>query len=614
MDELLPHYERELAILHTSAAEFAQRYPKVAGQLDLGTDTADPHVERLMQAFALLSARIHKRLDDDFPLFTESFLEVLYPHYLRPFPSCSIAQFVSGAATAQSTKIATVPRGTTLTARPVRGVDCRFTSAFDVAVLPLVVLEAHFEHRLTLPTRLCRDLRATSQFMLRLELRSTQIGWAALGRQTLRFFIAGDASQVAAVHEVLTTRTQAACALDERSQLWTTGCVESPASVGYRPDEALLPTDARSHDAYRLLTEYFAFPEKFHFVDIEVDFGRLAAAGNQVTLYFALDGVDAGSDTARLLDTVGAQHFLLGCTPVVNLFAQRADPVRLTRTAASYPVVADGRRAHGYEIFSIDRVSCVRQTLQGEQVLDFRPLYSLQHEHLRSGSEDGQRYWTLHRDTTLAAHSPGYEAEIAIVDIDFNPAVAQTDTLSIELQVTNRDLPTHIAVGMPGGDLFVDGGARAQEVKLLRRPSTPVRFDADRGALWRLISHLSLNHLSLTSSGLDGFKEMLRLYDLPRSASNRRILDGSVDIAHRATTACMAGQPFVTFVRGTEVTLTVDEDHFVGAGLHTFAQVIDHFLGLYAAANSFTELRVVSSRTGEELLNCPRRAGAGALL
>jgi len=238
----------------------------------------------------------------------------------------------------------------------------------------------------------------------------------------------------------------------------------------------------------------------------------------------------------------------------------------------------------------------------------------LQHEHLRSDAEGGQRYWTLHRETTLAAHSPGYETEIAIVDIDFNPALAQTDTLSIDLKATNRDLPTHIAVGAAGGDLFVEGGAQAQEVRLLRRPSTPCRFDADRGALWRLISHLSLNHLSLTSSGLDGFKEMLRLYDLPRSASNRRILDGIVDIGHRAKTACMAGQPFVTFVRGTEVTLTVDEDHFVGTGLHTFAQIIDHFLGLYAAANSFTELRLVSSRTGEELLSFPRRSGAGALL
>src|SRR3954471_4299036 len=123
MDELLPHYERELAFLRADAKAFAQRYPKIAGRLQLAAGVADdPHVERLIQSFALLAARAHKRLDDDFPLVTESLLDVLYPHYLRPFPACSIAQFDISSVAGQMSAPVVIDRGTMLNARPVRGV------------------------------------------------------------------------------------------------------------------------------------------------------------------------------------------------------------------------------------------------------------------------------------------------------------------------------------------------------------------------------------------------------------------------------------------------------------------------------------------------------------
>lgn len=196
-----------------------------------------------------------------------------------------------------------------------------------------------------------------------------------------------------------------------------------------------------------------------------------------------------------------------------------------------------------------------------------------------------------------------------MVDIDFDPASPQTDTLSLTVTATNRDLPSMLPFGTAGGDLFMEGGGLAKEIRLLRRPTSTLRFERGKGALWRLISHLSLNHLSLSAGGIDALKEMLSLYDLPRSAANRRQIDGLVGVAFKPATAWLQGEPYATFVRGTEVRLTVDEDSFVGTGLGLFAAVMDQFFGLYVHINSFTQLTVVSSRTQEELLSCPPRNG-----
>ncbi len=226
----------------------------------------------------------------------------------------------------------------------------------------------------------------------------------------------------------------------------------------------------------------------------------------------------------------------------------------------------------------------------------------------------GGRYWSTHRDEDVAQASPGYELEMSIVDIDFDPASPQTDTLSLTVTATNRDLPALLPFGAVGGDLFMDGGGPAKEIRLLRKPTHSQRFDLGKGALWRLISHLSLNHLSLSDGGLDALKEMLRLYDLPRSATNRRQIDGLVDIQFTPATAWLPGEPYATFVRGTGVRLTVDEDSFVGTGLGLFAAMLDRFFGLYVHANSFVQLTLVSARTQEVVHTCPPRNGDLTLL
>ena len=615
MDELLPHYERELAFLRGHSGEFARRYPKIAGRLQLSGDVGeDPHVERLIESFALLTSRVHKRLDDDFPLFTESFLEVLYPHYLRPFPSCAIASFDMHAAGGRLTRANVLPRGTQLKSRPVRGVECTFRTAYDVALAPLEVCSVTYAAVLQVPSGTDVPRGATSVLSIKMRITSAQATWESLGIDHVRFYLEGEASQVSALREALHGNVVGvALQLDEHGA-WKSTSGAHPRVVGFADSEALIDVDERSQPAYRHLTEFFAFPDKYNFVDLPLPKAILAHLRSSVTLHYLMVGIRSDSDEAALLETLSEKSLRLHCAPVVNLFEKKADPIRWTHKGVSAPVLPDARRAAGYEVYSIEKVYRIQQTSAGEQIQEFHPIYSLRHDELLSEGEDSRRYWVAHCDEVVAQHSPGYEFELSIVDTDFNPAIAQTDTLSIDVKATNRNFPNLLAVGTQGGDLFISGGGLASEIRLLRKPTPSMRFERGRNALWRLISHLSLNHLSLSAGGIDAIKELLRLYDLPRSQTNRTMLDGLLHIEYGASTAYLPGQPFSTFVRGIEIILTVDETRFVGSGLRLFAQLLDRFFGLYTHVNSFTQLKLVSARTREELIACERRTGCHPLL
>jgi type VI secretion system protein ImpG len=614
VEQLLPYYERELGFLRRNLREFSERYPKIAGRLLISGEVCeDPHIERMIESFALLNSRIAKRLDDDYPEFTEALFEVLYPHYLRPFPSCSIARMDFSGAAAQQTTASVIARGTQLTTRPVRGAACTFRTAYPVTVAPLALTDVSFAAIINAPESVRPPVGATSSVGLTIASTAEQVSIGQLGLSKLRVFIDGEPSFCAALRDALFMRTVAAYVEADSNRRWVQLPAIPVSAVGFDEDESLIDFPARSHAAYRLLAEYFCFPEKFNFFDI--DLAALCAAlppgARSITLHLAMSGMRTDSNTARMLGTLSTNNVLLGCTPVVNLFRQRGEPIRLTHATASYPVLADARRAFAYEVQAIESVKLVRQTPQGESVVEFQPFYSLKHGQT---PEQNGHYWVMRRDETLGDKSPGFETQISIVDIDFDPAAVETDTLSVELTCTNRDLPAALTYGQRGGDLFLEGGSSVRTISFLRKPTSSYRFERGHGAHWRLISHLSLNHLSLADGGVDAFREMLALYDLPRSPSSQRQIGGIAAIGHKAASTWLPGNPFACLVRGVEVRLTIDEEAFVGSGIHAFAHVIERFLGLYVHANSFAQLVMVSNKTGEELFKCTPRSGDLSLL
>ena len=613
MEQLLPYYESELAWMRRSLRDFAERYPRVAGRLLISGEVCeDPHTERMIESFAFLNARIAKRLDDDYPEFTEALFEVLYPHYLRPFPSCSIAHFDVAAAAKQQTGASIIARGTKLSTRTLRGLACTFRTVYPVAVAPLEVRRAAFSPIISAPEAVRLPGNASSCISITLVCNADQGGIDALGLPALRLFLDGEPSFCAALRDALLVRAVSAY-VQAGDGRWSALPALPVASVGFGADDALIDFPARSHAAYRLLTEYFCFPEKFNFVDLDLAAMTAAAprGARTLTLHLALGGIRSDSNLARMLGTLTTNNLLTGCTPVINLFRQSGEPIRLTHASASYPVLADARRAHAFEVNAIESVNLVRQTAQGETIVEFQPFYSLRHAQT---PERNGHFWAMRRDESLAERSPGFETQVSIVDIDFDPAEVETTTLNLELPCTNRDLPATLAYGQPGGDLFLEGGSNVKSITFLRKPSPTWRFARGRSAHWRLISLLSLNHLSLADGGVDALREMLALHDLPRSAASTRQIGGIVAVGYQATSTWLAGNPFNCLVRGIEVKLTADEEAFVGSGIHAFAHIVERFLALYVHANSFTQLVIVSHQSGEELLRCPPRSGDLSLL
>jgi len=613
VERLLPYYERELGYLRRHLRDFAERYPKIAGHLLIsGEACADPHVEHMIESIALLNGRVAKRLDDDYPEFTSALFDVLYPHYLRPFPSCSIARVDTGVVKGQTGAL-TLPRGTRMTTRPLRGITCVFRTVYPVTLAPLALTGVRFSPLIQAPEAVHLPEGAGSSLSLTIACATEQGGIAQLAVPRLRLFLDGEPSLCAALRDALFMRVAGAYVEAQHDGRWTRLGAIPLQAAGFDDDDALVDYPARSHAAYRLLAEYFCFPDKFNFVDL--DLAALTHAvppgTRTITLHLALAGLRADSHAARTLEAVSDDNVLLGCTPVINLFPVRGEPIRLTHTSASYPVLADGRRAYGYEVQTIDSVHLVKQTPEGETLVQFQPFYSLKHAQT---PEQHGHYWALRRDETLADKSPGFETQITIVDIDFDPAEVETSTLNLELTCSNRDLPMSLPYGQPGGDLFLEGGSSMRGITFLRKPTPTCRFETGRGSHWRLISHLSLNHLSITAGGVDAFREMLALYDLPRLAATQRQIGGIAALDARPTSAWLPGNPFTCLVRGVQVRVGIDEEAFVGTGIYAFAQVIERFLALYVHANSFTQLVIVAHKTGEELLTCQPKNGDVNLL
>ena len=613
MDELLPFYERELFFLRKYSREFSEKYPKIAGDLLMAGEVCeDPHIERMIQSFALMTARISKRLEDDYPEFTEALLEVLYPHYLRPFPSCSIARFDYSTSIAQLSGSQTIARGTELATRPVKGVACKFNTAYDVQITPIKIDAVSFSAIFEPPESVILPTGGSSKVSIQLSAASEQ---HAIGKTAgaLRVFVDGEPSFCAAFLDALFLRTVAVYVESDASRRWLRLPATPALPVGFSNIDSLIDFPERSHPAYRLLTEYFAFPEKFSFFDIDLStvIKALGREKNSLTLHFVFSGLRADSNAARILNNLNKNNLVLGCTPVVNLFKQRGEPIRVTHASAQYPVIANARSAYAYEVYSVDNVSLVKHTNLGETVTEIKPFYSLKHG---ATPEKYGRYWILRRDELIGIKSPGYESEITIVDVDFNPTKPETDTLSLSLSCTNRDIPSMLSYGMTGGDLFLEGGALVKQIGFLRKPTSSYRFERGRGAHWRLISHLSLNHLSLGHKGVEAFQEALRLYDLPRSPVNEKILAGISKIEHQSISKWLVGKPFSCLARGVEITITIEEDNFVGSGLHVFANILDRFFALYVHINSFTQIILKSKKTGEVLLTCQPRSGDSSLV
>ena len=611
-DELLLYYERELTFLRQMGVEFADKYPKIASRLSLEPDKCeDPHVERLLEAFAFLAARVHLKIDDEFPEITEALLSIIYPHFIRPVPAMTIADFRVNPEQGQIGGGLKIPRGSVLSSRPVGGVPCKFRTCYDTYVWPLSVVAAEWKT----PDRLQPAIKAPeAAAALRVELKCwPDITFEKLHPEPLRFFLNGESGLIHTLYELLCSRCTEILVRDP-----TPGSRVRPVElrpealrpVGFAEDEGMLGYPRRSFTGYRLLHEYFTFPDKFFFLDLTGLEAALAGGfKDRAELIFLIAPFELADRRQALELGVTEKTFQTACAPAVNLFEQTAEPILLTERRFDYPIVPDIRRPNATEIFSVDEVVSVRPGSQ--EPVRFEPFYSFRHGH--SGGR-GQVFWMASRRASGRRDDEGTEMFLSLVDLEQRPVAPDVDSLTVRLTCSNRDLPSRLPFGMESGDFGLESGAPVHSIMALRKPTPALRPPTGKSSLWRLISHLSLNYLSLVAEGREALQEILKLYNFTNSSYSVKQIEGITDLKSRAQFARIISENGITFARGTRVDMELDEENFVGGGAYLFASVIEHFLGLYVTLASFSQLSVSTRQRKEVLKLWPPRAGSRILL
>jgi type VI secretion system protein ImpG len=611
-DDLLYYYDRELSFLRQMGAEFAERYPKIASRLLLEPNKCeDPHVERLLEAFAFLAARVHLKIDDDFPEISESFLNVVFPHYIRPIPSMSVVEFRLDPDQGKLTTGLRIPRESMLYSRPVGGVPCKFRTCYETTIWPLSVAAAQWQS----PDRIRPPVRASDAVgALRLDLRCLpDVAFDKLELDTLRLYLNGESGLISTLYELLCNNCVGILARD-LSQGAKHKTLTLPASslrpVGFAEDEGMLPYPRHSFLGYRLLQEYFSFPEKFQFLDLS-GFAELRAAGfgQSAEIIFLISSFERAERRPMLETGVSERTIRLGCAPVINLFPQTSEPVLLDQRKHEYQIVPDARRRRTTEIFSIDDVVGIRPG--SSEAIRFEPLYS--HRHRANGTER-RTFWYAKRRPTGWRSNGSTEVFLSFVDLSGRTVYPDLDAVTARLTCLNGDLPARLPFGDESGDFELQGGSQLRKIVALVKPTDVVQPPLGSPQLWRLISQLSLNYLSLVEDGLSALQEILRLHNFANTMAGERQIQGIVGVRSGPSYARVVADHGLSFARGRRVEVDFDEEGFTGGGVYLFASVLERFLGLYASMNSFSVLVARTRQRNEVLRAWPPRAGWKILL
>lgn len=578
-NSLLRRYDEELSHLRKMGVEFARKYPRVAGRLELSAETCtDPYVERLIESFAYLTARVRTNLENEYAHVPEALLGILYPNLIAPIPSMAIARFQADASSGKLTTGYTIGRGTPLYTNALQGHPVNFRTCYPVTVWPVNVKEARFDN----PELYSSPTRKPVAAAIAVRIEQPRGAMRELKIDRLRFYLNGEAMQANTLYELIAGQLVGVALVPDGDGKTVVLPPSVVKPVGFDSDDEVIPCPRYSRPEFRLLQEYFVFPEKYLFIDVE-----------------SLDSITAERyfDIVFLLDTdptgrvsVDAGTFALGCAPIINLFHKSTEPIRLSHLQSEYLLVADGRRERTTEIHSVLSVSGASDAHDTATVLE--PYFSFNHAAHRP-VESG--YWYARRTASERKDFPGTEMSVSIVDLDFSPAAPAFQTIFANTLCTNRDLASQLPAGSP---LSIELAAPVTDITCITKPTRQLDPPLEGRTMWRLISHLSLNQLSLGNapSNLDALHEILQLYTYGDEPSRKQQVDGLVAMETRTVVKRIGNEAWRGFCRGTEVTLTFDESMFVGSSTFLFASVLSRFFALYSSINSFVQLRARSTQ------------------
>jgi len=617
-------YNRELAYLREMGAEFAREYPKIAGRLG-GLDDfqgcPDPFVERLLEGFAFLSARVQLKLKAEFPRFTQSLLGTVYPDYLAPIPSMCLVQFEPDWEEPGLADGFTIPRRSALmgTLGRTEQTRCEYRTAHDTVLWPLRITAADYYVREL--GSLVTDDAPAAKACIRIRIQTAgAMPLSGIALDSLVVHLAGPGEVPTQIHEDLFANAtgivlQSATKPVRWRRRMEASCIHP---VGFDRDESLLPYDSRYFGGYRLLREYFTLPQRFLFFKL---------ANLRTTLHrCSEDSLDIivllRQANLKLENVVSAGNFKLFCTPTINLFPKRLDRVPLTSQDAEFHVVADRTKPQDFEIYKVTNVTGYGESSGQSQT--FLPFYAAKDR----GQGQTQAYFLTHRGPRVQSererlhgarsrHYSGSEVFISLVDAAAAPYSGEIRQLGVEALCTNRDLPLHMPMGVGTTDFTMETTAPYRSIRCLGTPTLPCPSHVEGETAWRAINHLSLNYLSLTDEGngkgASALRDLLKLYCPPGDRQGQKQIDGIPSINCRPITRRMTIPRAASFVRGIEVTVTCEEAAFAGIGAFLLGAVLARFFAGYVSVNSFAETVIRTTERGE-IMRWPAQLGLRSLL
>lgn len=613
---LLRYYNQELAHVREMGAEFAQQFPKIAARLGIdGIEVSDPYIERLLEGFAFLAGRVQLKLDAEFPRFTQRMLEIIYPQYLAPTPSMLIAQFKPDISDSNLVRGFTIPRGSTMRSLLGKGdqTTCEFRTAHEVRMLPIELAAAsYFAFAPDLPlAQVPGGNRVKGGLRLRLKLGS-ELSFKHLDLANLPIHLSGSDEVAFKLNELALGACVGMLIVPvQRPLTWHEFVpADRVTPIGFDDEEALLPVTLRGFQGYRLIHEYFAFPQRYLFLDLAgLGPGLRRCEGNEVEIVLLFSRHEAALESV-----VDASNISLFCTPAINLFSKRADRIHLGDSVYEYHVVPDRTRPMDFEVYDIESVTGYGTGIDAEK--EFVPFYADFH----TEQAEHNAYYTFQREPRLPSakqkrtgHRSSYigsEVFLSLVDPQEAPFSAALKQLSVMTTCTNRDLPLQMPTGVGTTDLVLDTTAPVSAVRVVKGPSRPYSSLREGNVAWQFINHLSLNYLSLLDSsaeqGAAALREMLRLYALSGDAALTKQIDGLRSVRIRPTVRRFPLPGPVTFGRGLQVELETDDLSFQGASQFLFGAVMERFLARYVSINSFTETALRSTSRGEIMRWKPR--------
>ena len=623
---LLRLYNDELTHLREVGAEFAHEFPKIASRLGMeGMEVTDPYVERLLEGFAFLAARVQLKIDAEEPRLIAHLLETSYPNFLAPVPSMMVARLAIDPADPNLVKGFDVPRGSAVMSQVARGQDthCEFRTAHRVTLWPVELVSVqYFSHAPDLPlARLPPAQGMRGGLRIRLHCAGGML-FSQLGMDELAFFISAPDDVAFRLHELMNGAAIGSFVKGSGeigaapSRQWRGP--ESVQPLGFSHDEALLPESQRGFSGHRLLQETAAMPQRLLFFELTDLAARLAEVDDEeVELIVLFQRGDGGLEAM-----VDATSLALYCTPAINLFHKRLDRIQIGPGAWEYHVVPDRTRPMDYEVHSVASVTGFGIGLVSHQ--EFLPLYATREREAGSGTAPvpASGYYTVRREPRLlsvrqkehGARSSyiGEEVYVSLVDSRHAPYREDVRQLSVSAWVTNRDLPTLLPHGGTNGgtNSGTNGGARwrldspgpVSHVDVLRGPTRPVTRRPVGELGWSFVNHLALNHLSLVGEtpqqAAEALRTTLRLYAPPEDAGWSRQVEGIRGLSVRSAVRRLPVKGPLAFGTGVALELELDELAFQGTSAFLLASVLERFFARHAAINSFSQLTLRTPQRG----------------